>query len=199
MRQIEPNNDIINENNAQQNRSNDGKPRKNRTLQYYKFLFYSMKVEIQLTELVNIVKVSISSEIMLWILSLILHNEFQGVFLYLHILHFIRGILGLFILYKMPRSNELVEAMESDKYKKDMEKKIFNDYTRHVINLETFTKAKSLQCFMLIYMIITLLNIFIDLIDFISGLTKFDEEGHSNSDKINICTKFFIVFFYLGI
>lgn len=157
-----------------------------------------MKVEIQITELVNIIKSSNSSEILLWILSVILYNKFQGAFLYLHILHFIRGILGFFILWKMPRSNELVEAMESERYKKDRERKIFNDYTRNVINLETFTKAMSLQYFMLVYMIITLLNIFIDMIDMINILSKFDAEGHDNTDKINICTNFFTVFLYLG-
>jgi hypothetical protein len=192
------NNDIINENNAQQNKSYEIKPRKNRTLQYYKFLFYSMKVEIQATELVNIVKSSIFSEISLWVLSAILHNKFQGAFIYFHFLHVLRAIFGIVILYKMPRSNELVEAMESEKYQKDMEKKIFNDYTRNIINLEIFTKASSLNMFMLIYMIITLLNIFLDIIDFIMGLSEFDGEGHSNSDKINICVNFFIVFLYLG-
>lgn len=157
-----------------------------------------MKVEVQSTELVNIIKSSNSSEILLWILSAILHNKFQGAFFYLHILHILRGILGFFILFKMPRSNELVEAMESVQYKKDLERKIFNDYTRNIINIETFTKAKSLQYYMLVYMIMTLLNVFIDLIDLISGLSKFDDEGHTNADKINICVNFFIVFIYLG-
>lgn len=197
-RQLDQNKDIINENNNQQKDISMEKPRKNRTLQYYKFLFYSMKVEIQSTELVNIIKSSNSSEILLWILSAMLHNKFQGVFLWFHILHLIRGFLGFFILYKMPRSNELVEAMESEKFKKDRETKIFNDYTRKIINLETFEKAKSLKCFMLIYMILTILNIFIDLLDLISGLSKFDDKDHSNSDKINICTNFFIVCIYLG-
>lgn len=187
------NKDIINVNNENQN-----KPKKNRTLQYYKFLFYSMKVEVQLTEIVNIIKTSNSSEILLWVLSMILHNKFQGAFLYLHFLHFLRGILGFFILYKMPRSNELVEAMENEKNKKEMETKIFNDYTRYLINKETFAKAKSLQYFMLVYMIFTLLNVFIDLIDLISHLSKFDVTDHTNSDKINICVNLFIIFLYIG-
>jgi hypothetical protein len=195
---LNQNNDIINENNAQQNRSIEIKPRKNRTLQYYKFLFYSMKVEIQLTELVNIVKSSIFSEIALWILSAILHNSFQGAFIYFHFLHVIRGLVGIVILYSMPRSCDLVDAMESEKYQKDLEKKIFNDYTRNIINLEIFTKANKLNMIMLIYMILTLLNIFLDIIDFIAGLSEFDGQGHSNSDKINICVNFFIVFLYLG-
>ena len=58
-----------------QNYSNEGNglKKKNRTLQYYKFLFYSMKTEIKLHDFVKLVRASNASEIAIWVISLILY------------------------------------------------------------------------------------------------------------------------------
>ena len=47
--------------------------KKNRTLQYYKFLFYSIKTEIKVHEFVKLIHNSNMMEISIWILSIILY------------------------------------------------------------------------------------------------------------------------------
>ena len=61
-------------NNNNNNINNEIKPsKKNRTLQFYKFLFYSIKLEIKVHEFVDLVRYANQSEIILWILSLLLY------------------------------------------------------------------------------------------------------------------------------
>ena len=159
------NQNIVENNNIESNNDRNilPPPKKNRTLQYYKFLFYSMKLEIKNTELMNLIRSSNIYEILLWILSLIFFNEFNKVYIIIHSLHFIRGILGIFILVKLPQSYNIVEGMEAEYNRSDLENKIFNDYARKVLNKEIFEKAKSQKTLTMIYLIITMLNIFIDL------------------------------------
>lgn len=173
-------------------------PKKNRTMQYYKFLFYSMKLEIKNTELINLIRSSNISEILLYILSLIILNGDINVYVILHSVHFLRGILGLFILLKIPQSYALIQGMESEKYKDDLENKIFNDYARKVIDIEIFEKAKGLKNMSTVYLIFTLINIFVDLIDFINGITKFNNILDDNSVKITILVNFVIAILYLS-
>ena len=52
---------------------NNGLKKKNRTLQYYKFLFYSMKTELKLHDFVKLVRASNAGEIAIWVVSLILY------------------------------------------------------------------------------------------------------------------------------
>ena len=69
-------------------------------------------------------------------------------------------------MFKIPQSYEVVQGMESERNKEDMENKIFNDYARKIINFEIFEKAKPLKNLTLAYLILTLINVFVDLIDF---------------------------------
>ena len=173
-------------------------PKKNRTMQYYKFLFYSMKLEIKNTEMMNLIRSSNVSEILLYILSIIIVGGNNTIFIILHSLHIIRGVLGLFVLFKMPQSYQVVKGMESEGNKEDMENKIFNDYSRKIINLEIFEKAKPLKNLTLFYFIFTILNVFIDIIDFINSLSKFDRQYENNVEKITIFVNFIIAVLYIG-
>lgn len=173
-------------------------PKKNRTMQYYKFLFYSMKLEIKNTELVNLIRSSNVSEILLWILSIIVVGKFNTIFIILHSLHFIRGVIGLFVLFKMPQSYQIVQGMESEINKEDRENKIFNDYTRKIIDVEIFEKTKPLKNLTLVYLILTLINVFIDLIDFLNSLSKFNGEFEDYIEKISVYVNFIIAVIYIG-
>jgi hypothetical protein len=173
-------------------------PKKSRTMQYYKFLFYSMKLEIKNTEMMNLIRSSNVSEILLYILSIIIVGGNNTIFIIFHSLHIIRGVLGLFVLFKMPQSYQVVKGMESEGNKEDMENKIFNDYSRKIINLEIIEKAKPLKNLTLAYFIFTILNVFIDVLDFIDSLSKFDSEYENNVEKITIFVNFIIAVLYIG-
>lgn len=157
-----------------------------------------MKLEIKNTEMINLIRSSNVSEIVLYIFSIIVVGGYNTVFIILHSLHFIRGILGLFVLFKMPQSYHVVQGMESEKNKEDMENKIFNDYARKIINVEVFEKAKPLKNLILAYLILTLLNVFIDLIDFLNSLSKFNSELEDYVEKITIFVNFIIAVIYIG-
>jgi len=201
--------DIINEHankdhsNIPQNNNIDNQagvlpPKKNRSMQYYKFLFYSMKIEVKNTELNNLIEYSNTSEVLLYLLSLIVIGGSNTIFIILHFLHLIRGILGLILLIKIPQSYNVVRGMESEKNKDDRENKIFNDYARKIIDIEVFEKAKSLKKITVVYLILTLLNIFIDLIDFLNSLAKFNDNIKNSSEKITLYVNFIIAILYIG-
>jgi len=157
-----------------------------------------MKLEIKNTEMVNLIRSSNVSEILLWIFSIVVIGKFNTVFIILHFLHFIRGLIGLFVLFKMPQSYQVVEGMESEKNKEDMENKIFNDYSRQIINTDIFEKAKPLKNLTLAYLILTLLNVFIDLIDFLNSLSKFNSKYEDNIEKITLLVNFIVALMYIG-
>jgi len=193
-----PNKEINNLPNFNDNQRPNNIQRKNRTLQYYKFLFYSMKLEIKNVELINLIRSSNISEILLWVLSMMIILEYNTLFVILHILHAIRGILGLFLLIKIPQSYEIVQGMESEKYREDLENKIFNDFTRKIINIEVIEKSKQLKNLSILYVIITLINIFVDLIDYLNSLSKFNHVEDDNDQKISLLVNFVIAILYLG-
>ncbi len=133
------NENIIEENNNTDNNFVISVMIKNRTMQFYKFLFYSIKLEIKNTELINLLRISNTSEILLYILSIILlcvanfKNDFFVIF---HSFHFIKVIVGFFLLFKLVQSSDIVKAMASSENKEDLEMKLFNDYERKIIYKE---------------------------------------------------------------
>lgn len=157
-----------------------------------------MKVEIKITEMMNIIRTANSSEILLWILSIIFYNPMNRIFILLHFLHFVRGIIGFFILIKLPQTHNIIKAMEDGINKDDLENKIFNDYTRNILNVEVFEKAKPLKNLTLVYVILTLLNIFIDFVDFLNNLSKLNSKDFNNIDKIYMVVNFLIAVLYIG-
>ena len=112
--------------------SNSVSKKKNRTLQYYKFLFYSLKTEIKVQDFVKLINVSNSGELVIWIMSVILYScspkkfvthlqnstktlKLSGTLIWLHIFHVLRSILGIFLICKLPRSSQFIEHLESYK------------------------------------------------------------------------------------
>ena len=107
----------------------DGLKKKNRTLQYYKFLFYSLKTEIKVQDFLKLLRTSNTIEIAIWIISLLLYantpkdfprlrqgeksSSYKNSFIWFHLLHVIRGGLGSFIAYTIPRSYQVTESLES--------------------------------------------------------------------------------------
>ena len=160
--------------------------KKNRTLQFYKFLFYSIKTEIKLHDFVKLFRFSNAGEIALWIMSLILYIStpkdilkssetkkstlYNNIFIWFHIIHVIRAALGIFLIYYLPRSFEVINTLESYSNSK-FEKTLFNDLIRETIFFNVTERIKPKKKFVIIYLTLTLLNLFFDLIDFFVILT----------------------------
>ena len=137
----------------------DGLKKKNRTLQYYKFLFYSLKTEIKAQDFLKLLRTSNTVEIVIWIISLLLYantpkdfpkisagerksSSYKNTFIWFHILHVIRGALGTFITFTLPRSYKVTEYLETISDSK-LENTLFNDLIRETIFFSITEKIKS--------------------------------------------------------
>jgi hypothetical protein len=193
---------------------NPGLKKKNRTLQFFKFLFYSMKVEIKVHEFFDLVRFSNQSEISLWIVSVVLlantptnyalstekdesnTHEYANVFIWIHIVHLIRGVLGFLLMLKLPRSFKVVQAMK-EVPEKEIENKLFNDIARDVIKKEVVTPLQGMRGWLIVYFVLTFLNFVFDVIDFLVILSNLDKAA--NNVKVVLLTYLMIAFLYLGI
>lgn len=173
------------------------KKKKNRTMQYYKFLFYSMKMEIKTVEFLDMNRFSNQSEISLWILSIALYETGFSQFVWYHILHFIRGLLGFIIILKFPKSGSISDQMNANK--QDVENLIFNDLTRKAIKSRIIEPISKLKSWLIVYMILTLINFCIDIIDFLYQLSKFARKNNKYNERMYIFLNFLFASLYIGI
>ena len=192
--------------------SSDLPKKKNRTLQYYKFLFYSMKTEIKVHDFMKLVRTSNSSEIVLWILSVILYantpknfpklsegqksTSYKNAFIWFHILHVVRGALGIFFIYKLPRSFQIIENLENTVNEK-LEKTLFNDLIRENMFYNLTEKIRPLKIPIFIYFGLTIINLIFDLIDFLVVLSSLS--GAKTEAKVILLTYLLIAILYIVI
>ena len=140
--------------------------KKNRTLQYYKFLLYSIKSEIKLNEFYSLIKFSSFYEIAGCIIGLLLMISGKLYFNYVWILifHFIRGSVGFYLLENLPRSYNLIEKFKLNE--KDLETKVFNDIVRENLKENVFDQLKKQKNYLILYFLLNFLNYLLDLIAF---------------------------------
>ena len=187
------------------NNQNQGLKKKNRTLQFYKFLLYAIKMEIKMNELVEVIRFGNQSEVSLWILGLVLYfnspRNYSNIFVWIHIIHLVRGILGFIILLKLPRSYRVVEAFQEIS-EVDKETKIFNDLAREVIKKEGVAKIGKLRGLLIAYFVLTFINFIFDIIDLfysVSRIGKYNPSIENNSNLIAVLISYTILaYLYLG-
>ena len=187
-----------------------GLKKKNRTLQYYKFLFYSMKTEIKLHDFMKLIRTSNSGEIAIWLISLILYantpkdfpklskdensTSYKNVFIWFHFIHVIRAALGIFLVYSFPKSFEVINKVEENSDEK-LEKTLFNDLIREIIFFNVTEKIKPKKIPILIYLIMTLINFVFDFIDFLVILGSLS--GAKPEAKVVLLTYLLISVLYI--
>ena len=166
--------------------------KKNRTLQFYKFLLNAMKLEISMNEFMKLVKYSNQGEIAIWILSIILYysGNLDFPLVWLHLIHVVRGILGMVISYKLPRSYELVDSMIID------DKANFNDIVRESVKQTILPRLKALKGLLLTYFSLTFVNFMVDIVDFLYIISNFNTEKQQKQ----MCAIVFLILvcLYLG-
>ena len=192
------------------NSNNPTLKKKNRTLQFYKFLFYSIKLEIKFHEFLDLVRYTNQSEILLWILSLILYintpkdfpkivndNEkvvkYKNTFIWFHIFHLIRGIIGIYLWNKLPKSYQLVEALKGTPDEK-LSKTLFNDLVRETANIQIIKPYAEKKLAFYIYIGCTFFNFIIDVIDFLVVLAGL--KNATSDAKVVLLTYLLIGFLY---
>ena len=200
--QEEPNNNISN--------NTGGIKKKNRTLQYYKFLFYSLKTEIKAQDFMRLLRTSNAVEISIWVMSLLLYantpkdfpklntgeksTSYKNAFIWFHLIHVIRAGLGIFIAYTIPRSYRVTQDLESISDSK-LETTLFNDLIRETIFFSVTEKIKSKKIPIIIYLLLTAINFIFDLIDFFVIIASL---SRARSDaKVVLLTYLIIAIIYI--
>ena len=199
------------EENQDNNNQKNNVKKKNRTLQYYKFLFYTMKTEIKVNDFLKLLRNTNTLELSLWTISVVLFanvpknfpilkegeknkSKYNGTFLWFHIFHVIHALFGMFIGYKLPRSFQIMDFLQTLS-KEKLAKTLFNDIIRETLYEKVILIVKKNKAHIFIYFIISMINIFIDIIEFFWILTKLP--GVSDSARVEFLTYFFINIIYL--
>jgi len=169
--------------------------KKNRTLQFFKILLYSLKMEVKNNEFLALVKTTSVAESILWFISIVLYLDSGSKYfiVWLQIIHLIRGVIGLYILDKVPMSYDLIENMNVDV--KSLENKVYNDIVRDVIKEKALPKFKEIKLSLLTYFLLTIINFFIDIISFLYSLAHLGDT--KKADLYYLCFFTFSVV-YLG-
>ena len=200
-------------NNYGNNNNQNTVVKKNRTLQYYKFLFYTMKTEIKVHDLLKLLRNSNTAELSIWTMSVVLFANipknfpilkegenstatYSGVFIWFHIFHIIRAFLGMYIGYKLPRSYQIMDILQNISDEK-LAKTLFNDIIRETLLNNAIIVIKQRKVLIFIYFISTILNAIIDIIDFFIILSKIS--GSASSAKVVFITYMIITVIYLVI
>jgi hypothetical protein len=190
----------IENNNPSEEAINPPPKKKNRTLQYYKFLHYAMKIEIKMHEFIDLIRFSNQSEISLWILSLVLYinsnSSNQNQLIWFHLLHVARGIMGMLLMLSLPKSYNLVESMNVDNTQ--LETKLFNDIAREVADREVVSKLKKMKGKLIFYFVMTFINFTIDVIDLLNCMAYLGRDDLQDNDEIIYITMMIIAFLYIG-
>ena len=189
---------------------NNGLKRKNRTLQYYKFLFYSMKTELKLHDFIKLVRASNAGEIAIWVISLILYantpkdfpklsngeksTSYKNAFIWFHFIHVLRAVLGIFLIHTLPKSFQVINSLESNSDEK-LERTLFNDLIRETIYFNVTEKIKPKKIPIFIYLIMTVINFVFDLIDFLVVLSSLS--GAKPEVKVVLLTYLLISVLYM--
>lgn len=164
--------------------------KKNRTLQFYKFLLYSIKIEIKVHEFTNLIRFANKCEIIVWILSLILYLctpkdfpkivegetaiHYKNAFIWLHIFHVVRGVIGTYIYIFLPKSYQVVEAMKGIPDDK-LEKTLFNDLARETINTHALKPLQEKRVWIFVYGGLSCFNFVFDIVDFLIVLASLNK------------------------
>ena len=204
-----------NQNNSLDVNNNNNKDlnikKKNRTLQYYKFLFYTMKTEIKVNDFLKLLRNTNNLELCLWSISVVLFanvpknfpilkegetnkTKYSGAFIWFHLFHVIHALFGMYIGYRLPRSFQIMDFLQSLPQEK-LAKTLFNDIIREVVYDKVILVVKKNKVNVIIYFIVSLINIFIDVIEFFYFLVYIPRI--SDSARVEFLTYFFINILYL--
>lgn len=150
-----------------------------KTINYYKLLLYSLKIELKVHEFYNILRASSSSELGLWILSACILSSIpenleitSKQFVWFHLVHVVRAIFGFILIFRLPKTYELIQNLEPEVLVSGQ--KTYNEVLREVGKREIMPQIENNRFFLIAFLILTFVNIIIDFIDLIGGLGSID-------------------------
>jgi len=171
------------------------------SVEYFDFLFYSMKVELKSKEFFGIVENGVYAEIVLWIIgcSMFFTNNIQSPYIWLHLLHLLRSSFGIYIQVKLPKSYNIIQEVD-DSSNSDLEFQpiVKNFYQFKKYSLEFLEDLLSThRGILLLYFSVTFINFFIDVFDFFFNLEIY-QEGKTTKEIVVIGTYELVAILYIG-
>lgn len=159
---------------------------------FFKFLIYSTKAEIHINSFKDLLYWISLLEIFLYMLSILLFISSPSNFyiFWTFTTHCIRGIIGLIVLFRIPDSHlalENIESFDSSSIETLQEQMVGNYFK---IIQENESKIKPL---LIVYFVLTIVNIIVDNIIFFYLLMKWDNQEYSLA---NIIALLLIVVFF---
>ena len=172
----------------------------NSTVQYYKFLLYSLKFEIKAYEFMNLIRVSTTGEIFFWVLNILTtfllplaENENYSTLVLFQIFHIFRAGIGIVLLIRLPRTYDLLENINKDLREEDLRTKSYQDILKDLGRENVISSLEKNEAFLLIYL---LLSFFVMAIDIGGIFFIFGKSGNSN--LISSVAALFITFILVG-
>ena len=147
-----------------------------------------MKTEIKVHDFLKLLRNSNTAELSLWTISVVLfanipkdfpvlkegetsRAKYSGIFLWFHLLHVLRGCLGMYVGYKLPRSYQIMDILQNIQ-NEELEKTLFNDIIRETLLKNAIFVIKEKKIVIFAYFVLTILNFIFDIIDFLVTLVN---------------------------
>ena len=141
----------------------------------FKFILFTSKVEIKFNSLIRLIYYTSLFEIGLWFIGFLLFvaTPREMYLIWILIVHIVKGVLGLKLLYNMPRTYEILENVaknpnfEEDKIIELIQKQIQDSFLLKWENNKNRFFA---------YLVCTIVCVIIDFIIFIAQVTSFGKD-----------------------
>ena len=141
----------------------------------FKFILYTTKVEIKFNSLIRLIYNTSILEIALWILgfTLFVASPRDMYLIWFLIVHIAKGILGMLLLNKMPKTYEILENVAQNP---NFDENKIIDLIEMEIKDSFLNKWEQNKKLFLYYFLSTCINLVIDLIIFIAQIFGFGKD-----------------------
>jgi hypothetical protein len=138
----------------------------------FKFILYSSKFEIKINSLVKLIYTTSLFEVFLWIVGFLLFMEAPGelYLIWVLVIHIAKGVLGLYLLNKMPKTYEIIENLSKSN---NLEENNLVDLISVQVKDTFVNRWNENKKILLLYLIATISSLFIDIIIFIVQIALF--------------------------
>ena len=141
----------------------------------FKFILFTSKVEIKFNSLIRLIYYTSLFELGLWFVGFLLFvaSPKDMYLIWLLIIHIIKGILGLKLLYNMPRTYEIMENVaKNPNFQEDM----IIELIQKQINEVFIQKWENNKNKFFGYLVCTIVSVIIDMIIFIAQVAGFGRD-----------------------
>ena len=141
----------------------------------FKFILFTSKIEIKFNSLIRLIYYTSLFEIGLWFVGFLLFvaTPREMYLIWILIVHIIKGVLGLKLLYNMPRTYEILENVAK---KPDFEEDKIIELIQKQIEESFLSKWEKNQNRFFVYLVCTIISIIIDIIIFIAQVVSFGKD-----------------------